>query len=131
MQVKNQVAVKTLALVVAAVVVCSATLREKGIIDASNLIILLLWGVSPYAVFLGISYALERFTKLPRIYLIDTLIALLMLASTLLVYVGTLGDTASPYYGFIFLVVPPYLFVGSSILLVISVFISRLIGKRT
>ena len=131
MQVKNHVAVKTIALVVSAVVVCSATLREQGIDDVSNLIILLLWGISPYVIFFAATFALERFTKLARMHLIGTVIASLMLASTLLVYIGTIGDTASPYYGFIFLVVPPYLFVGSSILLVISVFVSWLIGKRT
>ncbi len=49
---------------------------------------------------------------------------------TLLIYIAAGFDTASPFYGFIFLVVPIYLFVGSFFLLGVSIVISWLLGKR-
>jgi hypothetical protein len=130
MQPRTFAAVKSTALILAAVTTGFAILWETGQLIESGLILLLLWGIAPYICFFGITFLLERFTRIPRIFPIGCVIAVLMLCLTLLAYIGTLGDSSSPYYGFIFLVVPPYLFIGSLILLGISILISWLINKK-
>ncbi len=103
--------------------------QGEGSFDLS-LLYLLLIGVAPFISFLILSALLERYTKLPGIHLIGFIIADLMLIFTVGIYAITWGDRFYPYYGFLFLVIPIYLLVGSIGLLALSSLISWFISKR-
>ena len=124
------VVVKTFGLVVASIVTVVTMLHAAG--QTIDLVTLgfLLWGISPYFCFFAVTYLLERFTSIPRITTIGGVISILMLGFTLLAYIGTLGDKSSTY-GLIFIFIPIYLYVGSFVLLAISVLVSWLASRRT
>ena len=112
----------------AAVSTVVVLLAQDGGFDSSLLIILVM-GIAPYAIFFVLTLLLERFTKLPRIHLIGFIIADLMLMFTAGTYALTWNDKASPYYAFLFLVVPIYIVIGSLVLLTLGIGLSWLIGK--
>lgn len=131
MQPKLLTLLKTTSLLFGAIASTAAMLlaQGEGSFDLS-LLYLLLIGVAPFISFLIVSALLERYTNLPRIHLIGFIIADLMLIFTVGIYAITWGDRFSPYYGFLFLVIPIYLLVGSIGLLALSSLISWFISKR-
>ena len=129
MQPKILSILKTLSLTVGAVVSTVVMLLvQDGGFD-SSLLVLLLIGIAPYVIFFVLTLLLERFTKLSRIHLIGFIVADLMLMFTVGIYALTWNDRTSPYYVFLFLVVPIYLLIGSLVLLALSVGISWLISR--
>ena len=128
MQPKILSILKAISLIVgAAVSAAVVVLVQDGGVD-SSLLVLLLMGIAPYVIFFVLTLLLERFTKLPRIHLISFIIADLMLMSTVGIYAMTWNDRTSPYYGFLFLVFPIYLLIGSLVLLALGLGISWLIA---
>lgn len=97
--------IKVLALAVSTIVTIWAMLRAAEWQIDFAAVALIGWAVSPYAALLAISVLLERFTSLRKINLVACVTAVLMLAFTLLIYIGTLGDSSSTY-ALIFIFVP-------------------------
>jgi predicted membrane protein len=87
------------------------------------------WVVSPYVIFFGFGIVMERLTAIPQTPLIACVVSLLMLAFTLMAYVGTLGDKSSTY-ALIFLFVPYYLYAGSFGILVGALVAVRVFERR-
>lgn len=129
MQKKLAITVKIFALSIASLVAVLSMLRAAAwSVDAGTLLFLL-WAVSPYIIFLVITYLVERFTSIHKIHQIAWVISLLMLGFTLLAYVGTIGDTSSTY-ALIYIFVPIWLYIGSLGLLALSVLISWVASRN-
>lgn len=84
--------------------------------------------ISPYVVLYAVGVLLEKYTSLPRVALVSCVVAVLMLAFTLLAYIGTLGDTSSTY-ALIFIFVPINLYIGGFALLIIGLLAAWLIAR--
>ena len=123
MQRETIISIKLAALAIAALTTVAVMLHAGEANPDAGFILFLLWGISPYIFFLATTALLERFTSIYRICEIACVISVLMLAFTLLTYIGTLNDRSSTY-GLIFIFVPIYLFVGSLGILIVSVIIS-------
>ncbi len=121
--------IKTCALILSAIVTVLTMWHASGQTIDIGILGFMIWGISPYVCFFIATYLLERFTSVPHIPGIGFLIAFLMLAFTLLAYLGTLNDTSSTY-GLIFVFVPFWLFAGSFLLLGISVLVVWLANRR-
>ena len=101
---------KVVALVISTIIAVRAALVASGGRVDPTLLVFLLWIVSPYALFLLISWIFERFTKAPARHGIACVVAILMLAFSMLAYTGP-ADTSSTY-GLIFIFAPLWLHVG-------------------
>jgi hypothetical protein len=86
------------------------------------------WAISPYIIFFVLGIALERFTSVPQVPLIACVVSLLMLAFTVLAYIGTLGDGSSTN-ALIFLFIPLYLYIGSFAILIGTLIVVRMFER--
>ena len=121
-------AIKFIALSIAAIITVVIMLRAAdGKIDPGTLFFML-WGISPYLVFMVVTGLLEHFTRLPRLLVIACVISLLMLGFTLFAYVTTLNDTSSTG-AIIFVFVPLWLYIGSFIFLTVGILVSWILKK--
>lgn len=120
--------IKFIALSIAAIITVVIMLRAAdGKIDPGTLLFML-WGISPYLVFMVVTGLLEHFTRLPRLLVIACVISLLMLGFTLFAYVTTLNDTSSTG-AIIFVFVPLWLYIGSFIFLTVGILVSWILKK--
>jgi hypothetical protein len=92
-------------------------------------ILFIAWAISPYACFFAASRLILKLSPSSDLGIPTLVVAALMLAFTLYVYVGTMGDPSSTY-ALIFIFVPLYLYIGSFFLLSIIVLISRLLKRK-
>ena len=121
-------AVQLFVLAISAVVTIWAMLRAADWqMDFAGLALICL-AISPYVVLYAVGVLLEKYTSLPRVALVSCVVAVLMLAFTLLAYIGTLGDTSSTY-ALIFIFVPINLYIGGFALLVIGLLAAWLIAR--
>lgn len=120
--------IKTLALSASVVVTMLAIVREAGWSIGPGTLGFILWAISPYICFFFADILLRKLFSVPKLSLFSCLISLLMLAFTLVTYLGTVNDGSSTY-PLIFLVLPIYLYVGSFILLA-SALILGLLFRR-
>ncbi len=107
------------ALFLCVIVTVLAMLRAAAWNLNAGAALFILWAISPYLCLYLADRALRKIAAIPRMPLVFCVISILMLAFTLLGYVGTLGDTSSTY-ALIFLFVPVSLFIGSFILLAVG-----------
>ena len=104
------------ALSISIVVTLLVMLRASAWSFDAGIFLFMLWAVSPYFCLYSADIALRKLTSIPKLPLIFCIISLLLLASTLVIYLGTLNDSSSTY-ALIFIFVPIYLFIGSFLLL--------------
>lgn len=121
--------VEILALTVAAVFTGYLLLRSADWKIDGGTIAFLAWAVSPFVVFHFAGRLFKRFIKAPHLPMITALIAVLMLAFTLLVYIPAALDQ-HPMEGFVYLVVPMYLYIGSLFLLALGTAIAWFTRRR-
>lgn len=93
-----------------------------------DVVIFILWAVSPYVAFFAASRMLSKLLPLSNLAIPSAVIAAVMLAFTVYAYVGT-RDTSSTY-ALIFVFVPLYLYIGSFFLLTLALGVSLLIKKN-
>ena len=117
-----------LALAVAAVVTIKTMLDAGQWNIDLRMMIFIGWAVSPYVVFFAASALLERFASTFIMSTIFCIISVLMLASTLFFYVGTLTGESSTE-ALIFIFAPVYLYIGSFIALAVGFGASKLFGR--
>ena len=118
-----------LALTIAAVVTAFLILRNKDWTVDGGTIGFMAWAVSPYLVFYFAGRMFKRFLKVPHLPMITVLIALLMLAFTLTMYIPTALER-HPMEGFVYLVGPMYLYIGSLFLLTLGTLIAWFTRKK-
>lgn len=102
---------KLTALAAAAIVALGASFSASDKNLDAEFIVFNLWIISPYWLFLGISWLIERGTTAFGRYGISCIVASIMLAFSVLVYVGT-DDGQSATYGLIFIFAPLWLHIG-------------------
>jgi hypothetical protein len=102
---------KVVASVISAIVALSAALVASGGVGDPTMLVFLLWIISPYALFLLISWIFERFTKAPARHGIACVVAILMFVFSMFAYADTAADSSSTY-GLIFIFVPLWLNIG-------------------
>ncbi len=121
--------VEMIALTIAAVVTVFLMLRSAAWIVDGGTIAFLAWAVSPFVIFHLAGRLLKRFIKAPHLAFISAVIALLMLAFTLITYVPASMDRSSTE-ALIYLVVPMYLYIGSLFLLSLGTAIAWFARKK-
>lgn len=122
---KNLSVVEILALLLSIIVTVLAMLFAATWEIDSGHIPFILWAVSPYISLFFADVVLRRLTSVSKLPLLFCVTSLLMLAFTLLAYVGTLRDKSSTY-ALIFLFVPFYLYVGGVIVLGVGLILALL-----
>lgn len=115
--------VEILALTIAAILTVYLMLRSADWTVDGGTVAFLAWAVSPFVIFHLAGRMFKRFLKLPHLPMITTLIAVLMLAFTLIVYIPAALEQ-HPMEGFVYLVVPMYLYIGSLFLLTLGTIIA-------
>jgi len=120
--------IEIFALIISAFVTVWAMLKAAAWQIDFAAIVLICWAVSPYAALFATSVLLDKFTALPKIWLVSCVTSVLMLAFTLLVYVGTAGDDSSTY-ALIFIFVPIWLYVGGFALFILGLLTAWLSGR--
>lgn len=108
--------VEIIALMLAAIVTLYLILHNQEWSVDGGTVGFLVWAVSPFVIFHFAGRLFKRFLKVPHLPMITTLIAVLMLAFTLIVYIPAALER-HPMEGFVYLVVPMYLYIGSLFLL--------------
>jgi hypothetical protein len=103
--------IKKVALVVGELTAAITLLLSATDVPFLALIAFVFWVTSPYLVMIVVSRLVERFTEVPGRYTVGCVVALLMLAFSLMTYIGTFGDKSSTY-GLIFLFIPLWLHIG-------------------
>ena len=121
--------VEILALSIAAILTVYLMLRSAEWNVDGGTIAFLAWAVSPFVIFHFAGRMFKRFLKVPHLPMITTLIAVLMLAFTLLVYIPAALERHS-MEAFVYLVVPMYLYIGSLFLLTPGTLIAWFTTKR-
>lgn len=125
---KNLKIIEISALILAVIVTVVTMLYAAAWSIDFGAILFVLWAVSPYiCVFLAGSLV-RKFTSIPKTSLIFSIVSLLMLVFTLLIYPGVFFDQSSTF-ALVFLVIPVYLFIGSFIVvgtgLMLAIFLKR------
>jgi hypothetical protein len=111
---KNLRTIEISALAVSIIVTVLAMLRSAAWQIDSGTFLFILWAVSPYICLFLADFAFKRISLISKMLPVFCAVSVLMLAFTLLVYVGTLGDGSSTY-ALVFLFIPIYLFIGGII----------------
>lgn len=120
--------VEIIALTVSAIVTVWTMLRAAAWqIDLAALAIIG-WAISPYAVLFVAGVLLRKYTSLPRVSLVSCVTAILMLAFTLLIYLGTPSDDSSTY-ALIFIFVPAWLYIGGFIVFIVGLLAAWLMSR--
>ncbi len=121
--------VEILALTIAAVLTGYLLLRSADWNIEGGTVAFLAWAVSPFVIFHLSGRMFKRFLKVPHLPMITALIAVLMLAFTLIVYIPAALEQ-HPMEGFVYLVVPMYLYIGGLFLLTLGTAIAWFTRKR-
>ncbi len=121
--------VEIFALSIAAILTVYLMLRSAEWNVDGGTIAFLAWAVSPFVIFHFAGRMFKRFLKVPHLPMITTLIAVLMLTFTLLVYIPAALERHS-MEAFVYLVVPMYLYIGSLFLLTLGTLIAWFTRKR-
>ena len=124
--------IEVLALSISIVVTILVMLCPSGCdaVVESGTWVFLCWAISPYIVFFVLGVVAERLTPVPQAPFIACIVSLLMLAFTLLAYIGTLEGDKSSTSGLIFLFIPLYLYMGSFALLVGGLVLASVLERR-
>ena len=131
MQPKTKIAFKNFSLMLSVLVTVIVFLKMADLTLGIELIVFVIWTISPYVCFFLVTYLLERFTSIPQVPGMGFIIAVLMLGFTLLTYPGLLWNGHhSSTEGLIFIFAPFWLFVGSFPLLGLCVLVSWLSNKQ-
>ena len=86
------------------------------------------WAISPFIIFHLAGRLIRRLIKAPHLPLISAIIAVLMLAFTLVTYVGSMNSDSSTE-ALIYVFVPIYLYIGSLFLLTLGTVIAWVTGR--
>ncbi len=121
--------IEILALTVAAIVTAYLLLRSADWTVDGGTIAFLAWAVSPFVIFHFAGRLFKRFIKAPHLPMITALIAVLMLAFTLIVYIPAALERHS-MEAFVYLIVPMYLYIGSLFLLTLGTAIAWFSRKK-
>lgn len=121
--------VEILALTIAAIATGYLLLRSADWKIDGGTLAFLAWAVSPFVVFHFAARLFKRFIKVPHLPMMTALIAVLMLAFTLIVYIPAALEQ-HPMEGFVYLVVPMYLYIGSIFLLTLGTAIAWFTRKK-
>ena len=103
--------IKKVALVVGELTAAITLLLSATDVPFLALIAVVFWVTSPYLVMIVVSRLVERFTEVPGRDTVGCVVALLMLAFSLMSYIGTFGDKSSTY-GLVFLFIPLWLHIA-------------------
>lgn len=114
------------AILLTAAAITTFVMVRSGDGDLSvGMLLFIVWAVSPYA-FLAVAAALLRkFASPPHLSIVTSVVAVIMLAATIYVYVGAL-DGSSSTEALVFVFVPLYLLIGGFLSLMIGLGISWL-----
>lgn len=118
-----------LALTIAAILTVYLMLRSADWTVDGGTVAFLAWAVSPFVIFHLAGRMFKRFLKLPHLPLITVLIAVLMMAFTMIVDIPAALEQ-HPMEGLVYLVVPMYLYIGSLFLLSLGTAIAWFTRKR-
>jgi len=121
--------VEIVALTIASVLTIYLMLRSAAWIVDGGTIAFIAWAVSPFVIFHFAGRLFKRFVRAPRLPLITMLIAVLMMAFTLIVYIPAALEQ-HPMEGFVYLIIPMYLYIGSLFLLILGTAIAWFLRKR-
>lgn len=121
--------VEIIALAIASTVTVWAMLRAAAWQIDLAAIALICLAISPYAVLYAASILLAKFTSLPKNTLVSCVTAVLMLAFTLLVYLGAAINSESSTDALIFIFVPIWLYIGGFILMLVGLSASWLLSR--
>ncbi len=116
MENKNLKIVEIAALVLSVIVTVAAMLYSANWSVDLGAFLFILWAISPYICVFFVGQLVKKFTSIPQTSLIFCVVSLLMLAFTLLTYLGAFFDQSSTY-ALVFLFIPVYLFIGSFLLI--------------
>ncbi len=121
--------IQIFALAISAIVTVWAMLRAADWQVDFAAIALISWAISPYVVLYTVSVLLARYTSLPKAALVSGVVSVLMLAFTLLIYIGTAGGDSSSTDALVFIFVPIWLYIGGFALLVVGLLAAWIISK--
>lgn len=125
---KNLRIIEISAFITAVIVTIVTMLYAADLSIDFGAILFILWAISPYICVFLTGLLLRKFTSIPKIPLIFSIVSLLMLVFTLLIYPGVFFDQSSTF-ALVFLFIPVYLFIGSFIVvgtgLMLAIFLKR------
>lgn len=113
---KNLKTVEISALLLSAIVTVAAILYSANLSVDFAAFLFILWAVSPYICVFLAGHLVGKIKSIPQTSLIFCVVSVLMLAFTLLIYLGAFFDQSSTY-ALVFLFIPVYLFIGSFFLI--------------
>ncbi len=104
------------ALLLSAIVTVAAMLYSANWSVDLTWFLFIIWAVSPYICVFLAGHLAEKIKSIPQTSVVFCVAAVLMLAFTLLTYLGAFFDQSSTY-ALVFLFIPVYLFIGSFFLI--------------